>query len=55
MAGLKKPIGDPRTLLLKCNYDVRDLNLSLNGFNQQLLEWWADFRNAFSDIYYAIM
>ena len=32
------------TLLLKCNYDVRDLNLSLNGFYQQLLEWWADFR-----------
>ena len=23
------------TLLLKCNYDVRDLNLSLNGFYQQ--------------------
>ena len=41
------------TLLLKCNYDVRDLNLSLNGFYQQLLEWWADFRNAFSDINYA--
>ena len=40
------------TLLLKCNYDVRDLNLSLNGFYQQLLEWWADFRSAFSDINY---
>ena len=35
------------TLLLKCNYDVRDLNLRLNGFYQQLLVWWADFRNAF--------
>ena len=41
------------TLILKCNYDVRDLNLSLNGFYQQLLDWWADFRNAFSDINYA--
>ena len=41
------------TLLLKSNYDVRDLNLSLNGFYQQLLEWWANFRNDFSDINYA--
>lgn len=40
-------------LLLKCNYDIRDLNLSLNGFYQQLLDWWADFRNVFSDINYA--
>ena len=41
------------SLLLKCDYDVRDLNLRLNGFYQQLLSWWADFRNAFSDINYA--
>ena len=41
------------TLLLKFNFDVKDLNLSLNGFYQQLLDWWADFRNAFSDINYA--
>ena len=40
------------TLLLKCNYDVKDLNLYLNGFYQELLIWWADFRNAFSDINY---
>ena len=40
------------TLLLKCNYDVKDLNLYLNGFYQELLIWWADFRNAFSDIKY---
>ena len=31
------------SLLLKCDYDVRDLNLRLNGFYQQLLSWWADF------------
>ena len=41
------------SLLLKCNYDVRDLNLRLNGFYKQLLSWWADFRNDFSDINYA--
>ena len=41
------------SLLLKCNYDVRDLNLRLNSFYQQLLSWWADFRNAFADINYA--
>ena len=41
------------TLLLKYNFDVRDLNLSLKGFYQELLDWWADFRNAFSDINYA--
>ena len=41
------------SLLLKCDYDVRDLNLRLNGFYQQLLSWWADFRNAFSDINYS--
>lgn len=37
---------------MKCNYDVKDLNLYLNGFYQELLIWWADFRNAFSDINY---
>ena len=40
------------SLLLKYDYDVRDLNFRLNGFYQQLLSWWADFRNAFSDINY---
>ena len=41
------------SLLLKCDYDVRDLTLRLNGFYQQLLSWWADFRSTFSDINYA--
>ena len=40
------------SLLLKCDYDVRDLNLRLNGFYQQLLSWWVKFRNDFSDINY---
>ena len=41
------------SLLLKCDYDVRDLNLRLTDFYQQLLSWWADLRNAFSDINYS--
>ena len=41
------------SLLLKCDYDLRVLDLLLNGFYQQLLSWWADFRNAFSDINYS--
>ena len=45
---LKKYGGSP---LLKCDYD--GLNLRLTGFYQQLLSWWADFRNAFSDINYS--
>ena len=42
-----------RMFLLKCNYDVKDLNLNLNDFYRRLLIWWADFRNASSDINYA--
>ena len=38
------------TLLLKCSYNVQDLNLNLNGFYRQLTIRWADFRNALSDI-----
>ena len=41
------------SLLLKCDFDVRDLIFCLNGFYQQLLSWWAHFRNAFSDINYS--
>ena len=48
-----KPSGCPGfheigILLLKCNYDVKDLNLTLNRFYRQLPIWWAGFRNAFS-------
>ena len=32
---------------------MSEIKLSLNGFYRQLLDWWADFRNAFSDINYA--
>lgn len=39
--------------LLKCNYDVKYLNLCLGGFYSQLLTWWAEFRNVFSDINYS--
>ena len=40
-------------LLLKCNYDVKDLNLRLTNFYMQLLTWWAEFRNTFSDSNYS--
>ena len=40
-------------LLLKCNYDVKDLNLRLTNFYIQLLTWWADFRNTFSESNYS--
>ena len=39
--------------LLKCNYDVNDLNVRLSGFYLEMLKWWAQFRNTFSDINYS--
>jgi len=36
--------------LLKCNYDVNDLNLKLSGFYSEMLQWWVEFRNHFADI-----
>ena len=41
------------TFLLKCNYEFKDLNVSLNGFYSELLLWWEEFRNTFADINYA--
>ena len=38
-------------LLLKCNYDVNDVR-RLTNLYMQLLTWWADFRNSFSDSNY---
>ena len=29
-------------MLLKCNYDVKDLNSNLNGFYLHLLIWWVN-------------
>jgi len=42
----------PTKIWCKCNYDVMDLNLRLTNFYMQLLTWWADFRNTFSDSNY---
>ena len=39
--------------LLKCNYDVNDLNVRLSGFYLEMLKWWAQFRNTFSDFNYS--
>ena len=36
--------------LLKCNYDVNDLNLKLSGFYSEMLQWWVEVRNHFADI-----
>ena len=41
------------TFLLKCNYEFKDLTTSLNGFYSDLLLWWEEFRNTFSDNNYA--
>ena len=46
-----KPYGG--TFLLKCNYEFKDLTTLLNGFYSDLLLWWEEFRNTFSDINYA--
>ena len=46
-----KPYGG--TFLLKCNYEFKDLTTSLNGFYSDLLLWWEEFRNTFSDNNYA--
>ena len=40
------------TFLLKCNYEFKDLNVSLNGFYSELLLWWEEFRNTFADMNY---
>ena len=42
-----KPYGG--TFLLKCNYELKDLTSSLSGFYSDLLFWWEEFRNTFSD------
>ena len=47
---LKKYGGD---CFLKCNYDIGDLDLELNCFYFELLVWWAEFRNTFSDVNYS--
>ena len=42
---------------LKCNYDVKDLNLRLYGFYLQLPAarfWWAAFRNVFEHKLFAL-
>ena len=46
-----KPYGG--IFLLKCNYELKDLTPSLSGFYSDLLLWWEEFRNTFSDINYA--
>ena len=46
-----KPYGE--TFLLKCNYEFKDLITLLNDFYSDLLFWWEEFRNTFSDINYA--
>ena len=33
------------TLLLKCNYELKDLTPSLSGFYSDLLLWWEEFEN----------
>ena len=38
---------------MKCNYELKDLTLSLSGFYSDLLLWWGEFRNTFSDNNYA--
>ena len=35
--------------LLKCNYELKDLTSSLSGFYSDLLFWWEEFKNTFSD------
>ena len=46
-----KPYGG--TFLLKRHYEFKDLTTLLNGFYSDLLLWWEEFRNTFSDINYA--
>ena len=38
---------------MRCNYEFQDLTTLLNGFYSDLLLWWEEFRNTFSDINYA--
>ena len=42
-----------RKFLFRCNYDVNDLDLSVSNFYLELLRWWAEFRNSFSDVNYS--
>ena len=44
--GLLKPYGG--LFLLHCDYDPKDYNIS-NQFYAELIQFWAEFRNAFSD------
>ena len=39
--------------LFRYNYDVNDLDLSINNFSLELLRWWAEFRTTFSDVNYS--
>ena len=39
--------------LFRCNYDVKDLDLSVSNFYLELLLWWAEFRRSFSDVNYS--
>ena len=43
---LFKPFGG--LFLFHCDYDPKDYNIS-NQFYTELIEFWAEFRNAFSD------
>ena len=42
-----------RDSTLKIQLWCKRSQFKLKRFYQQLLDWWADFRNAFSDINYA--
>ena len=38
--------------LVRCNYDVNDLDLSVSNFYLEVLKLWAEFRSSFSDVNY---
>ena len=37
------------TFFVSCNYNMRDYNINIS-FYSELLQWWDDFRNAFSTL-----
>ena len=37
------------TFFVSCNYNMRDYNIN-SSFYRELLQWWDDFRNAFSSL-----
>ena len=37
------------TFFVSCNYNMRDYNIN-SSFYSELLQWWDDFRNAFSTL-----